>query len=232
MTQQTFQFAQDRADQVIQAWAGLRGASLAGTDAQQGLMGLLVKAEKMAQAAGWAETDASGQFPFIVGASSAAAQKLAATGDQRATVYLAVQQIVRRSQAEITAAPAVSPALATGSDAELSSFDVTPALAPLAIAAIAIAIAAVAAMVAVIVWSDTVKVQVQGQTQQRLQLVNAALDAASSPNPNVANNPELWKFLQGSAQSLGTSEGFPWGTLLLVGGAVVAGKLIYDRVTA
>lgn len=230
MSEQTFRYQADRAAAVLSAWALQQGSTLEGADAQQGLMGLLIKAEQAAHAAGWATSwadDTTGEYGFVVGGSVPAAQKLAAQGDQLATVYLAAQQIARQSQAEITPAPLVT----ASANSELSSYDVVPAVATLVVVAVAIAVAAVAAAIAVVAWSEATKVTVQAQTQQRLQLVNAALDAASSTNPNVRNNPDLWKFLQGSAQSLGSGSEFPWGSLLVVGGVLVVGKLVWDRVT-
>lgn len=226
-----FQLRTDVGQKVLDAWKGARGRIVDGGEAQQALMTMLYKAEQLAVTKGWAVpvTGAAGEtYGYMVGGGIDAAKAAAQKGDDLAIVYLAQQNAARRAQAEIIPAPAVQNALATGD--ELSSYDIEPTIAPLTIA-IVIAVVAVAAAVAAVAWAVQTKVQVEAQTQQRTGLVASALDIASSQNPDVRNNPQLWALLQTMANQEGSSGsgGFPWGTVLLVGGGLVGGKLLYDH---
>ena len=221
----------DVGQKVLTAWAQSRGRVVQGSEAQQGLLTLLYKAEQLAIAKGWATpvTGSDGtSFGYFIGGAVDKAKAAAAAGDDHAIVYLAAQNAARRAQAEIVQAPAYSNALATG--AELDAYDVEPTIGPVAIGII-IAVIAVAAAVAAVAWAVQTKVTVEAQTQQRTGLVAAAIDIASSSNPDVRNNPELWKLLQTLAQQEGGSGagGFPWGTVAIVGGGLIAGKLAYDH---
>lgn len=243
---QTAAYDGAQADKVLSAWTQGSGRIVLGQDAQAGLYALAVKAEKLAAQAGFATaipSDASnpaGEYGYIVGGAAAAAKIAAATGSDAATVYLAAQNAIRRAQAEIIPIAPAAQGASFGA-AESDPYDVQPAgqgyenaIAPVAVALIVIAVVAVAAAIAVVAWSSYAKVAVEQQTQQRIALVNAALDAASSSNPNVRNNPELWKTLQTLAgteasESAPGMGGFPWGWVLGLGAIGLGVKWWMDR---
>jgi len=225
MTQATYDPTQGA--KVLSAWQSGAGGRVMGADAKNGLLALAVKAERLAMAHGFSvpTTDDNGAVGAIVGGAADNAKQRAASGDDAAIVYLATHNAIRRANAEILTPPPVQGA----SYSEADALDVEPVIAPALVAIIVIGVvAAVAAIAASVAWSNAVTVQ--EQTKQRIALANTALDAASSNNPNVRSNPDLWKTLQNMAGQEGAAGlgGFPWGTILTIGAVIVGGKFLLD----